>query len=398
MARVFNSCGKSDASTAVTVCGSPSIGTQPQSSTYNGTAITLTVSGNGCSPFTYQWYLGDSGVTSSPITGATSSSYAVPTPSATTHYWARVFDSSAGPVNSNTAIITVSVCTPHIDQQPGNQSVAFGALVSNVHAVVSGCEGYRIFTWYRGAKGDTSFGYYGNQGNATLDPFYAYETISVWLRISGQTINTVDSEAAIITVTRPVPTGVNAVLAPNTTNQINVTWQSVLYSDHYLLKRCWNGGCDAPFSVGDVSYADTNRALGKTYVYSVASVDHYGTTSAYSVPDLATTMSFSTIQAGVTTVAFGHFDEIRIAINDIQTAMNTPNSTWRQSLDASGYQSVAVPVSGGPILAAHLVSLRNAMNAALSVAGVPASAYTDNVTSGTPIKAIHITELQQRAK
>jgi hypothetical protein len=109
-------------------------------------------------------------------------------------------------------------------------------------------------------------------------------------------------------------------------------------------------------------------------------------------------MSFSTIQAGVTTVAFGHFDEIRIAINDIQTAMNTPASTWRQILDASGYQSVAVPVSGGPILAAHLLSLRNAMNAALGVAGVPASAYTDNVTSGTPIKAIHITELQQRAK
>jgi hypothetical protein len=50
-------------------------------------------------------------------------------------------------------------------------------------------------------------------------------------------------------------------------------------------------------------------------------------------------------------------------------------------------------------MAAHLVSLRNAMNAALSVAGVPTPAYTDtNVTPGTPIKAIHITELQQRAK
>jgi YD repeat-containing protein len=400
MARVFNSCGKSDASTAVTVCGNPSIGTQPQSSTYNGSPITLTVSGNGCSPFTYQWYVGDSGVTSSPITGATSSSYTVTSLPTTTHYWARVTDSNGGAVNSNTAIITTAACTPHIDQQPANQSVAFGALVSNVHAVVSGCEGYRIFTWYRGVKGDTSNGFYSNLGGTTLDTFAAYETISVWLRISGDTINTVDSEAAIITVTRPAPTGVNAVLASNTTNQINVTWQSVPFSDHYLLRRCWNGGCDVPFAVSDLNYPDTNRALDKTYIYSVASVDHYGTMSAYSVPDLATTMSFSTIQSNTatTTVAFDHFDQIRIAINDIQTAKNTPNSNWRQMLDASGYLSVAVPAPGGPILAAHLVSLRNAMNAALSVAGVPTPAYTDNVTSGTPIKAIHITELQLRAK
>jgi hypothetical protein len=398
MARVFNSCGKSDASTAVTVCGSPSIGTQPLSQTYNGTPITLTVSGNGCAPFTYQWYTGDSGVTTWPISGATSSSYPVPTPPpTTTHYWVRVTDSSGGPVNSNTAIITVPMCTPHIDQQPANQSVAFGALVSNVHVVVSGCEGYRIFTWYIGAKGDTSLGLYNNHGGMTLDAFNANETTSFWMRISGDTINPVDSEAAVITVARPVPTGLSASLVANTTNQINVTWQTSPFSDHYLLKRCWNGGCDTPFTVSGLSFLDTNLVLNKTYVYSVASVDRMGTTSPYSVPDLATTMSFSTVQSNIT-IAFGHFDEIRIAINDIQTAMNTPNSSWRQILDASGYQSVAVPVSGGPIMAAHLVSLRNAMNTALSVAGVPTSAYTDSVTSGTPIKAIHITELQLRAK
>ncbi len=68
-------------------------------------------------------------------------------------------------------------------------------------------------------------------------------------------------------------------------------------------------------------------------------------------------------------------------------------------LTNAGYPtSVPEPASGQAVRASFLIALRTAMSAALSDVQMPTPGYTDNVTSGTPIKAIHITELQQQAK
>ena len=56
------------------------------------------------------------------------------------------------------------------------------------------------------------------------------------------------------------------------------------------------------------------------------------------------------------------------------------------------------PAIGAPIRAAHLLALRYAMDDALQAAGMPRPAYTDNLSSPTRIKVVHITELQQRAQ
>jgi hypothetical protein len=97
--------------TCGTNCTPPTIAAQPQSATVtSGTSRTLTVTANGTTPFSYQWYTGASGNTASPIPGATSSSLTV-TPTATTSYWVRVTN-SCGSASSATATITVSVTPP----------------------------------------------------------------------------------------------------------------------------------------------------------------------------------------------------------------------------------------------------------------------------------------------
>jgi hypothetical protein len=90
-------------------CTPPSIAQQPASVTITaGGSGTLSVSAAGTTPFTYQWYVGTSGTTTSPVSGGTGSSITVTTTSST-NYWVRV-SNSCGSANSNTA--TVSVAQP----------------------------------------------------------------------------------------------------------------------------------------------------------------------------------------------------------------------------------------------------------------------------------------------
>jgi subtilase family protein/Ig-like domain-containing protein len=106
--RVSNSVGTADSATAtVTVVTPPAITAQPLSQTIaSGQVATLSVTATGTLPFNYQWYAGTSGATTSPITGATSSSYTTPALTSTTNYWVRVLN-TAGAADSATATVTV---------------------------------------------------------------------------------------------------------------------------------------------------------------------------------------------------------------------------------------------------------------------------------------------------
>ena len=97
--------------TCGSTCTPPSITGQPQSASVSGgTSRTLSVTATGTTPLSYQWYIGSSGNTANPISGATGSSITV-TPSSTTSYWVRV-SNSCGSVNSSTATITVTIAPP----------------------------------------------------------------------------------------------------------------------------------------------------------------------------------------------------------------------------------------------------------------------------------------------
>jgi hypothetical protein len=166
---------------------------------------------------------------------------------------------------------------------------------------------------------------------------------------------------------------------------------------HYLVKRCANGACDAPFTTSSwTSLNDVNRTLNTTYVYSIASVDAYGTASAYSNPDIATTMSFTPVVSnGV--IDRTHINELLTAVNLVRAANGSPPVTWSTILPAGVPAPPAAGQATSGIYAAHITSLRTQMNAALSALGIPLTPYTDPQTL-TVIKAVHFTDLQARIR
>src|SRR5205085_2617152 len=90
----------------------PTITTAPQSQTIgSGQTTTLSVVATGTGALTYQWYQGASGMPTSPVTGATSSSYTTATLTTTTSYWVRVAN-AAGTADSPTATIAIGTLPP----------------------------------------------------------------------------------------------------------------------------------------------------------------------------------------------------------------------------------------------------------------------------------------------
>ena len=94
-------------------CTGPSISSQPSSTSIApGEEATLSVAATASEgSLSYQWYLGESGDTSSPISGGTSSSIAV-SPDSTTSYWVRVSDGCA---SSDSATATVSLSNATVE-------------------------------------------------------------------------------------------------------------------------------------------------------------------------------------------------------------------------------------------------------------------------------------------
>jgi hypothetical protein len=80
--------------------------TNPASVTINsGQSASLSLFANGSRPMTVQWFIGTSGNTSNPISGGTSNPITV-SPTVTTNYWARVYN-SCGAGDTATATVTV---------------------------------------------------------------------------------------------------------------------------------------------------------------------------------------------------------------------------------------------------------------------------------------------------
>jgi hypothetical protein len=101
--------GTSSGSASVTPTLRPVITTQPQSKTIKrNTTTTLTVTASGTAN-NYQWYIGASGTTTSPV-GTNSPSFTTPKLNANTQYWVKIWKTgcTASPTNSQTATITVN--------------------------------------------------------------------------------------------------------------------------------------------------------------------------------------------------------------------------------------------------------------------------------------------------
>lgn len=207
-ARVSNPCGTKNSNLAtVTVsaqCTPPSISTQPANATVAlGESATLTVVAAGTSPFTYQWYQGDSGNEALPIGGANSASYS-PGPfnaAGTFKFWVKITNGCNSPnsVNSNTVTVTAGGCVPvSINGQPTNVNVPLGqGATFNITPAGTGPFTYQ---WYQGEAPSEALPIGGATGPSyAAGPFNTAGTYKYWAKV-GNGCGTVNSLTIIVTV------------------------------------------------------------------------------------------------------------------------------------------------------------------------------------------------------
>ena len=188
---------------------------------------------------------------------------------------------------------------------------------------------------------------------------------------------------------------VNVIATATTPTSVTINWTGSGGAGSYELLR--NGGTGLPFfaPTGNTSYVDNFVAPDTAYLYRVRAVDSVsGAQTAYSAPDLATTVLFTDDPLVVLSMLVKaiHITELRTAVNAVRALANlTPPFAFTDGTLASI-----------PIKKIHVEQLRAKLSearAALLLPAVPVT-YTDPVlTSGTTtIKAAHVQELRAGVK
>jgi Ig-like domain CHU_C associated len=189
-------CNADTAAITVTIC-IPKITAQPAGGMIaSGTSKTLSVTATGTPAMSYQWYVGASGNTASPIAGATAASYTTPNLTASATYWVRITcpQQSCGTNSINSTAATVTVCQPPvITQQPSSQTLTNSQ--SRTLSVTATGDGLQ-YQWYQGTAGVTTTPIGTNRSTVSV---YPGSTKSYWVRVTG-TCGTADSSVALLSV------------------------------------------------------------------------------------------------------------------------------------------------------------------------------------------------------
>jgi hypothetical protein len=195
--RVTGSCAQSvnSATATVTICSPPAIiGASPTQSIIRNNSTSCFVTATGTN-LTYQWYVGTSGTTTTPISGATGSSVSV-TPQNTTSYWVKV-TGTCGTVNSATMLVNVCA-VPTITTQPQGSVIFSGATATMSVSASEATTAPVTYQWYRGATGDVSAPVGTNSASFTT-PALTAQT-NYWVRVSCGVCNPADSQAATVSI------------------------------------------------------------------------------------------------------------------------------------------------------------------------------------------------------
>ena len=243
---------------------SPAISSSPPAITdiKEGSTVTLTVRATGSAPFSYQWYVGQSGDTSQPILGATTETYTSGALASDRSYWVKVTN-VAGSINSQAALVTINYA-PTIVSQPASQTVLLGSKVTlTVSATGSAPFTYQ---WYQGDLGSTAAPVGTNAPNFTT-PALAADT-SYWVKITN-VAGSINSRAALLTTNRP----------PTIANPSQPTSQTVLLGSAVTLTVNPTGS--APFSYqwyvgqsGDTSQPILGATM-ETYISGALAADTF---------------------------------------------------------------------------------------------------------------------------
>lgn len=198
--RITNDCDPpADSGTVFAIvnnCPPVTIVSQSDSVTIlEGKPATLFVVADG-GTVSYQWFLGTSGVTTSPIPNAVAPGLGV-SPSVTTSYWLRATNTCGSSIDSTTITITVLPCAaPKIVVQPPSANIVTNS-GTTLYAAVTGTQPI-AYQWYEGTFPDTSHpATNGTSATLAVPPLVA--STSYWLHVSSD-CGAADSNTAHLTV------------------------------------------------------------------------------------------------------------------------------------------------------------------------------------------------------
>jgi hypothetical protein len=169
------------------------------------------------------------------------------------------------------------------------------------------------------------------------------------------------------------------------TSEVRLVWNPVAGATLYEVSRRGAGGVFAVAGTSATSsFLDGGLTPSKAYLYRVRVIEPWP--SQHSLPDVATTFTFSTnpLHPGVIIKA-AHIMRLRAAVNEVRAlAGQTPAFSGGVT-------------AGTIIVAAHIVSLRVALEEALTALGVTDTVPGEGLVPGeTVVRAVHVQELRDR--
>jgi formylglycine-generating enzyme required for sulfatase activity len=285
---------------AVQVLQLPTFVSQPISNTAieeeDSTTLTVNATGEGLS---YQWYSGQSGDTTQPIDGATSSSYVTGALTEDATYWVRVTN-AAGIKDSGSLAVTINRL-PTITTQPVSQIIASGG-TATLSVEASGTAPF-TYQWYRGNVGVTSAPVGTNSASFTTPTLTV--TTRYWVKVSNVSG---EAQSVLSTITIGVAPSINTQPASTSINSGSTATLSVVANGTAPLSYQWYQGSVGTTTtpVGASSASFTTPALTATTTYWVrVSNGAGGVNSALAtvtVTAVTTPTGFALIPAGAFTM------------------------------------------------------------------------------------------------
>ncbi|HEX7140637.1 MAG TPA: Ig-like domain-containing protein, partial [Vicinamibacterales bacterium] len=288
--------------------------------------------------------------------------------------------SSSGPVQ-----VTVAKATPSIALTGGALTVRLG-VAHTLQFTIQGPIGYA------GPTGTLQMTENGNvittgnlsSGTATLTATLQRGSHDVVIAYSGDGNFNATSIPLTLTVLPNVPLSIEArglqnaisiraVLPANTTS--TALYRSPSGAGSWLLVNGWTPDFNLDTSV-------TTR--GVLYDYRLTVIAS-GVTQTSNI-DSALLFTDDPVVTGTTPVRRVHFDELRLSINALRSIAGLPPFNFDPSY------------SGTLIRASHIASMRTALTEARQALGMSLPGFTDTITTGTPVRGVHIQELRDQSR
>jgi YD repeat-containing protein len=372
--------------TDISSCTAPTITVPPASAQLvNGQApLSVTVSADADTinhPLSYQWYLGASGQTGTPLMdiGPTATAFAAGS------YWVRV-SNNCGTVNSPAAIVT-SCTAPAISSHPASRSITSGMQVT---LTVTATGDTPTFQWYQGFSPNTASLMQGQTGSSLV--VAPTTTSNYWVRVTND-CGTANSNTATVTVYAAPSTPTNVAADFSSGSWMTIVWTPPSVPaglDHYEIQRASDGNGFAFVTSSSITYAtDSSFTWGKACLYRVRAVDVNQVASPWSLADLATAFNFYDpyLDSNYAVRAI-HISELRQTIDAVRQTASLPPQWFNYA-----------PPTGSRISASNLTEMRTALDEARGILGLSPINYSNpGLSYGSPIVIWDMIELREGVK